>query len=162
MSSIKIYPSLPSDLPFIHRLLSARWGSSRIVSRGVLYDAATLPAFIAKLGSEPVGLATYSIAGAQCQIVTLDSLAEGRGIGSALIEAVKAAAVEAGCRRLWLITTNDNLPALGFYQKRGLVITAIHRNALEISRRIKPEISLYGRDGIPLRDEIELEYCLTD
>ena len=127
-----------------------------------MYDAATLPAFIAKWEAEPVGLVTYSIQEAQCQIVTLDSLVKGRGIGTALTEAVKAAAMEAGCRRLWLITTNDNLPALGFYQKRGFVIAAIHRNALQVSRRIKPEIPLFGKDGIPLRDEIEMEYLLSD
>jgi ribosomal protein S18 acetylase RimI-like enzyme len=67
---------------------------------------------------------------------------------------------EVGCKRLWLITTNDNLHALRFYQRRGMHIAAVHVNALEESRRIKPEIPLMGMDGIPLRDEIELEIML--
>ena len=81
---------------------------------------------------------------------------------SAEIEAVKEVACKAGCRRLWLITTNDNLNALRFYQKRGFALVAVHRNALEISRKFKPEIPLIGADGIPLRDEIELEMILSN
>ncbi len=52
--------------------------------------------------------------------------------------------------------------ALRFYQKRGFVLVAIHRDALDISRKLKPEIPLIGNDGIPLRDEIELEMILND
>ena len=94
------------------------------------------------------------------EVVTLDSLRPGRGIGTALIEAVKSAASAAGCRRLWLITTNDNLHALGFYQKRGFRLVAVHPGAVDAARRLKPEIPLNGNDGIPIRDEIELEIVL--
>ena len=94
------------------------------------------------------------------EIVSIDSTHPGRGVGTALIEAVKKEARRQGCRRLWLITTNDNLNALRFYQKRGFALVAVHRNAIEISRRLKPEIPLTGHDGIPLRDEIELETLL--
>jgi DNA-3-methyladenine glycosylase I len=89
--------------------------------------------------------------------VTLNSLREGIGIGTALLDAVREAARKSGCRRTWLITTNDNLHALRFYQKRGWRLTALHRNALDESRRLKPVIPEIGIDGIPLRDEIELE-----
>jgi len=157
---MKINPIQASDLPFIRQALNQSWGSPRVVSRGVLYDATTLPGFIAIHQNEPEGLITYSIVGAECQIVTLNSRQEGMGIGTALIEAVKTVAERAGCRRLWLITTNDNLAALRFYQKRGFMIAAVHINALENSRKLKPEIPLLGKDGIPLRDEIELEYLL--
>jgi Acetyltransferase (GNAT) family len=83
------------------------------------------------------------------------------GVGTALIEAAREVALQSGCKRLWLITTNDNLNALRFYQKRRFMLVAIHRNALEVSRRLKPGISLIGYDGIPLRDEIELEMLLA-
>ena len=73
---------------------------------------------------------------------------------------VRAAAVAAGCRRLWLITTNDNLPALRFYQRRGFVLAALHRDAIAASRRLKPQIPLLGLDNIPIRDELELEMAL--
>ena len=77
-----------------------------------------------------------------------------------LIDAVKEIAAAAGCKRIWLITTNDNTAALRFYQKYGLALVAVHRNAVEASRRLKPEIPLTGNDGIPIRDEIELEMVL--
>ena len=92
-----------------------------------------------------------TIAGDACEIVTLDSLIEGQGIGTTLIEAVKAAAEAAGCRRLWLVTTNDNLHTLGFYQKRGFRLVAVHPGAVDAERRLKPEIPLIGNDGIPIQ-----------
>ncbi len=68
-----------------------------------------------------------------------------------------------GCDSIevWLITTDANLHALRFYQRRGLVLAALHRNAVEAARRIKPEIPLIGNDGIPIRDELELELAFT-
>jgi ribosomal protein S18 acetylase RimI-like enzyme len=77
-----------------------------------------------------------------------------------LIEAVVGAARSAGCRRVWLITTNDNLTALAFYQKRGFVLTALHPNAIAESRKLKPEIPLVAENSIPIRDELELELWL--
>ena len=93
-------------------------------------------------------------------MVTFNSTVEGQGIGTALLEAVKLAAVEAGCNRLWVITTNDNWPALRYYQKRGFRLRAVYPDALDHSRKLKPEIPLFGLEGIPLRDEIELEMRL--
>ncbi|UCD57579.1 MAG: GNAT family N-acetyltransferase, partial [Candidatus Hydrogenedentota bacterium] len=106
------------------------------------------------------GLVTFRIEDDECEIVTIDSTAEGTGVGSALIGAVKDAAVSAQCKRLWLITTNDNTAALRFYQKRGFILVAVYPNALEQARRLKPELPFIGKDGIPLRDEIELEMRL--
>lgn len=107
-----------------------------------------------------MGLVTYRIDGSECEIVTLDSAIEGMGIGSGLISAVKSAAMSAKCHRIWLITTNDNTPALRFYQKIGFVLVAVYPKSIEQSRKLKPEIPMIGLDGIPLRDEIELEMPL--
>jgi GNAT superfamily N-acetyltransferase len=107
-------------------------------------------------GPDPIGLITYRVDGDQCEIMTLDSLEKCKGVGTALIDAVKTAAAESGCKRMWLITTNDNLNALKFYQKRGFVLSALYPDALSESRKLKPQIPLVGLDSIPLRDEIEL------
>ena len=131
-----------------------------MVTRGRVHHIDRLPGFVAIRGNERLGLATYLIEGSACQITSLDSLVEGMGVGTALIEAVAATAFAARCERLWLITTNDNTHALRFCQKRGFSLVAVHRNALEQSRKLKPEIPLVGIDGIPLRDEIELEKVL--
>jgi ribosomal protein S18 acetylase RimI-like enzyme len=157
---IDIRPVADTDREWARELLARWWGSQRIVTRGRVHDALALRGFIAWLDNERAGLATYEIIGDRCELITLNSTRERRGVGSALIDTVVAAARSVRCARLWLITTNDNLPALRFYQKRGFHLVAVHCDALEVSRRLKPEIPLMGMDGIPLRDEIELEMRL--
>lgn len=160
MSAFQVQELSEGHREWAASLLEEHWGSASVVSRGRIHDADVLPAFVATREEEPIGLVTYRIDGDECEITTLNSLVEGVGVGSALVAAVKGAAGSASCKRLWLITTNDNLPALRFYQKKGFSLVAVHRDALRESRRLKPEISLAGRDGIPLRDEIELEMIL--
>ena len=161
MKSFQIRPLQEDDRSWVGHLLT-EWFSTKIVTRGRIHNADQLPGFIAVHENKRVGLIIYCLEGDECEIITLNSLIEGMGIGSALVEAIRGIAVSAGCKRLWLITTNDNLSALRFYQKKGFVLVAVYRNALEQSRRLKPEIPLVGMDGIPLRDELELELLLTD
>ncbi len=161
MSDVEIRPLADSDRAWMVPFLEDHWGSTRVVSRGVLHDVLYYHGFVAVHGDDIVGLLTYHIAGGQCEIVSLNSVREDAGVGSALIAAVKKVAQAAGCARLWLITTNDNLRAIGFYQKRGFEMVALHRRALDESRRLKPQIPLIGQHGIPLRDEIEFEIQLA-
>ena len=135
------------------------WGEG-VVSRGRLLDATVLPGFVAEGEGEPAGLLTYRVDGGDCEVVTINAFPRGAGAGTALMEAVAVAARDAGCRRVWLITTNDNLRALRFYQRRGFRLAALHRDALARSRELKPSIPEVGLDGIPLRDELELELTL--
>jgi ribosomal protein S18 acetylase RimI-like enzyme len=142
------------------RLLISEWGGGEVVSHGQVHDVLKLPGYVALLGEEPAGLVTYHIRGSECELITLNSLEEGIGIGSALVKRVAAKAQDEGCRRLWLITTNDNTKALRFYQINGFRLAALRRGAIENSRKLKPLIPLIGIDGIPIRDEIELEMGL--
>jgi 5-(carboxyamino)imidazole ribonucleotide mutase len=157
MSTVHIRAKYDSDDQWVQRLLVERWGATSVVVHGTRFHPAELPGFVAVTGEERVGLVTYRSAGDQCEVVSLDSLRPSLGIGTALLEAVKEAATSAGCRRLWLITTNDNLVALRFYQKRGFRLVAVYPQAVDRARVLKPEIPLLSRDGIPLRDELELE-----
>ena len=136
------------------------WGSEKIVTRNTIHDATEVPGFIAEQDKKPAGIVLYHIKSKDCEIVLLASFVEKIGIGSALIDSVKRVAWLQGCRRIWLITTNDNTPALRFYQRRGFSLVAVYRNAIAGSRKLKPEIPLAGVDGIPIRDEIELELLL--
>ena len=97
-----------------------------------------------------------------CELLTLHAATRLSGIGSALVAVVVDTARAAACRRLWVVTTNDNVDALRFYQRRGFRISSVRPGAVDTSReRLKPEIPLVGNFGIPLRDEIELELDLT-
>lgn len=136
------------------------WRSTLLVSRGKVYNAETLPGFMALMAGEPVGLITYHIKKRNCEIITINSEVERKGIGSALIDAVKKKATSERCSRLWLITTNDNIEAIRFYQKTGFEFARLYRNAIEQSRKLKPSIPLTGKHGIPIRDEIEFEMML--
>jgi len=160
MKSFQVRPLNKGDRDWVASLLNEQWGSTRMVTRGRVHQVDELPGFVAMEDYKPVGLVTYRIEGDQCEITTLNSLVEKEGIGTALIDAVRDVANGARCKRLWLITTNDNTAALHFYQKRGFTLAALYPNALEKSRTLKPEIPLTGIDGIPLRDEIELELLL--
>ena len=144
----------------VTNFIQDQWGSTRVVSKGRVFDPSELEGFAAVADEKVVGLVTFRVERDECEVVTINSLRERTGIGSSLLNAVRDTAIKARCRRLWLITTNDNLSALRFYQKWGLRITAIYPNALERSRMLKPEIPLLGKEGIPIRDEIELEMIL--
>jgi ribosomal protein S18 acetylase RimI-like enzyme len=157
---IILRPLSSTDREWIDRAMVAEWGAPIVVVHATVYRPAELPGFAAEMEDEVAGLLTYHIEDEACEIVTLNSWREGLGVGTALIEAAQGIAVREKCRRLWLVTTNDNTPALRFYQKRGFVLAAVHLEAVAADRELKPEIPLTGLDGILIRDELELEIVL--
>jgi ribosomal protein S18 acetylase RimI-like enzyme len=148
------------DKPWVLSIVR-QWGDDFIVTRGrKVYPAEIEGLYATDTSGEKVGLVTFEITGEECEIVTLDAFKKFSGVGTALTKRVRDVAVGRGCRRLWLITTNDNLDAIRFYQRRGFVIAAVHANAIAESRKLKPTIKDIGMHGIPLRDEIEFEMML--
>jgi ribosomal protein S18 acetylase RimI-like enzyme len=160
----QVRPIAPTDLDFVREELSKHWGSAQIWSVGRRIQADELPGFVAELDAAPSGLATYEImpGGFQCELVTISSRVENCGIGAALLATVEAAATSAGCCRMFLSTTNDNLRALGFYQKRGWKLAHLYAGLIDEARKRKPVIPTIGMNGIPLRDEIVLEKWLVE
>lgn len=156
-----IRPVLPEDGEWIRQLMRERWMAEFVVVHGNVFHPHALSGFVAEEEGKKTGLITYLLEGGVCEIVTLDSLHPARGVGSALLEAVTAVALRSGCRAMRLTTTNDNLNALRFYQKRGFTLAALRPNAIENTRKVKPVPPL-GENGIPIRDEIELELILLD
>ena len=162
VSELRVRPLQTSNRNWVASFVKSHWGSETIVAKGRIIRPAELDGFAAFRRKDPVGLLTYRIEGIDCEIVTLDSTEERVGIGTALIDTVKKKAKAKGCKRLWLITTNDNLNALGFYQKRGFQIIAVRPNAVDEARKLKPQISSKAASGIPIRDELELELKLSE
>jgi GNAT superfamily N-acetyltransferase len=163
MNDSRIRAIQPADEQWIVHFTEEHWGASFVVAHGVVYHPGELPGFVAlDADGRPTGLVTYRIADKACEVVTLNSVQENHGVGTALLDAVRDVAAQARCSRIWLVTTNDNLRALGFYQKRGYRLVAVHRDALQRSRELKPSIPLVSPDGIPLRDEIEFEFPVGD
>lgn len=157
---ITVKPVAPSDTDWVLEIVRS-WGADFIVSRERKIFPAEIDGFYAVDESgHRVGLITCEIRDRQCEVVTLDAFTRFQGIGTRLLDTVAHDATLRGCQRLWLITTNDNLDAIRFYQRRGLNIADIHTNALRLSRQLKPSIPKIGQYGIPLRDEIEFEMIL--
>lgn len=160
MSGIAVRPLAEGDRSWLLRFLEERWGTLIAVGGGRVHQLEQLPGFVAVDGERRVGLLTYAMEGEDCEIVTIDAVEEGRGVGTALIDRLAEHARRSGCRRLHLITTNDNVRAIRFYQRRGFHLIAVRVNAVTESRRIKPSIPEVGMHGIPLRDELVLERLL--
>ena len=149
--TIDVTPLTPEDRQWLAGRAVELWGAEFIISRGVAHHIAELPGFIARIDGQRVGVATYRFGESDCELVSIDALQPHIGVGSALLATVKS--IAAG-RRLWLITTNDNLDAIRFYQRRGFVLTAVYPGAIEQSRTLKPQIPRVGNYGIPIRDEL--------
>lgn len=150
-----VRPYRESDRPWAESLLD-EFGGPLQARRGELIDVLALPGFTAERDARPIGLLTYRRANGECELAFIATLERQHGIGSALLDALCQEVAD--CERIWLVTTNDNLEALRFYQRRGFRLSGLRAGAVDESRRrLKPQISTVGDFGIPIRDEIELE-----
>ena len=145
-----------SDRPTVEWLTTQLWGAPEVAVHGGVFYPAALPGFIAERDGRIAGLVTFEVRADVLEIVTINALELYQGIGTLLIEAVRAEAKRLGCPRVTLTTTNDNMGALRFYQRRGFRIAAVRPGAVDRSRQRKPEIPRTGDFGIPLHDEIDL------
>jgi ribosomal protein S18 acetylase RimI-like enzyme len=159
--ALSIRPVEDSDRDWLGETLTQA-GHLRIVSRGRLTeDASKMAGFLAERAGTPVGYALVRIEHDELEVVALEALNRRQGIGTALLAAAVDEAQKAGCTRAWLITTNDNLDAVRFYQRRGWELVALHRDAVTAGRRLKPEIPEVGDYGLPIRHELEFELLLS-
>jgi GNAT superfamily N-acetyltransferase len=157
MTPCDIRPVLQTDRPTVEWLITELWGAPETVVHDTVFHPAVLPGLIAERDGRIVGLLTYNVTADVLEIVTLNALTRRTGIGSLLIDAVRAEAKRRRCREITLTTTNDNVDALRFYQRRGFHLTTIRPGAVDRARKErKPEIPLTGEYGIPLHDEIDL------
>ncbi len=140
--------------------LERGWGATSVARLGELVDAAPLPGFVAEEAGERVGLLTYCERDDGIEVVTIEALLPGRGIGRALMDALHAHATARQAARIWLITTNDNVRAFAFYQRWGMDLRRVIRHGVARSRLVKSSIPTVGAGGIPVRHELELELVL--
>ena len=131
-------------------------GIEIVAVHGSRLRPAELGGFIAEQSRRVVGLLTYQLAGGVLEIVTLNAIDRRAGIGTMLIEAAVAKARRFGPREIRLTTTNNNVDALRFYQRRGFRLAELRPGAVDEARERKPEIPRVGDYGIPLHDEIDL------
>ncbi len=155
-------PVNDADRAYVRAELSRHWLSTVIYSAGRRFEADRLPALVARVAGAAVGELTYHADERGLEVVTLSAAPGTRGVGTALMDAAEEACRARGVRRLFLTASNDNLAALRFYQRRGMRIVAVHRGAMDRYRELEKEIPRVGQNGIPLRDELELEIAVED
>ncbi len=150
------------DHEWVCELMRRRWGEDLVVSRGRLHTPSALSGFVAVADLiEPVGLLTYSLHDEQCEVVTIDSVRDGIGVGSMLMDAVVHLARDVRCRRVWLVSTNDNAHAHAWYRRRGFRLVDTRAGAITAARALKPSIPAVGRGGVAIIDELEFEYPIV-
>jgi GNAT superfamily N-acetyltransferase len=139
---VEIRQLAEKDRPWALEIETESWGTPVVARLGELVDPTVLPGFVACLDGQRVGLVTYAVRGDACEIVTIRSLREGVGVGRALLQAVREA-------------------ALAVYQRWGLDLVALHVHAVDDARRrLKPSIAERDANGIPIAHELELELRL--
>lgn len=156
--ALGIRPIEDDDHEDVHEFLVDHWGSHNIVSLGRVHDASRLPGFVAPSTiGDLSGLITLHLEGDSLEIVTMNSIHRGRGIGTSLMARAEHFARENGATRLWLVATNDNVDAMLFYQRRGFRMVKVHRDAVSEARKVKPQIPEIGESGVPILDLVEFE-----
>ncbi len=123
-----------------------------------MIDCIGLDGFVLIENNEIIGLGTYKFYENNiCEIVSLDSKRENMGIGTAILKDIENVAIANNCRKMRLVTSNDNLRAFQFYQKRKYRLSKIYSGAMDLVRQQKTNVPKIGDNGIPLLDEIEFQ-----
>ena len=153
------------DHDWARALIAAHQGGDHRVARlGELLDPLQQEGIVAELDGEPTGLLTVHEGDRGLEVLTLHSEREGIGAGTRLLETALRVAAASDARRLWLVTTNDNVQAIGWYLRRGMTVAAVHRGAVGVDRQaLKPGLPERNIDnGIAIRDLVELELDLAE
>ena len=159
---LSVRPLEPDDGDWVEDTLEAQWGSALVARKGELLDASHFPGHVAVADGNRVGLAVIAVRDSDYEILSLSSAVLGQGVGTALMQRCFEDARSKLCRRVWLTTTNNNIRAFGFYQRMGMNLCGLHRDAVATARQLKPSIALYDDDGIPIAHELEFELLLPD
>jgi ribosomal protein S18 acetylase RimI-like enzyme len=143
------------EMKRLARRVHSTWGET-VVRRGTAVDPTDGELLGAFVDDEIMGTATYVVRDDGCEIVTIEAYRQRHGVATALLDEIRTRARAAGCERLWLVTTNDNVPAIALYQRWGMDLVALRRDAVTAARRgPKPTIPETGYEGIPIRHELE-------
>ena len=157
---VVIRPLTTSDRRWVRASLVRNWTSTTVARRGELIEATDLPGYVAVLGGRRAGVVLVDVQDNDFEVVAISTSRRRQGVGRALMEECVAQARRRGCRRVWLMTTNNNISAIAFYQRFGMDLCALHRYAVRASRLLKPSIPLRDGSGVPIEHELEFEIPL--
>jgi len=144
--TMQIEPISAEDKKPILDVVRTFWGDETIIVHNEIFLVSELDGLKAVEEQNIIAVLHYRLLGEECEILTLASTKPGRGGGTALIAEVEKIARKNRCRLISLITTNDNLHTLGFYQRRGFHLAGLYPDQVTKSRLIKPSIPDIGKN----------------
>ncbi len=147
----------PEDAAVVEGIFRRHYGRRTVVAFGEPVNLDECPAIVAELKGEVAGALAYRLRPGALHVVALatDPLWQRSGVASQLLAEAEVLAARHGLERLAASASNDNLPALYFYQRHGLTITEVVPRALLPHAGSLPGGRGFG--GIPVRDEVRLE-----
>jgi ribosomal protein S18 acetylase RimI-like enzyme len=158
--AVVVRPLTAGDRGWVRATLLRNWSSTTVARRGELIEARDLAGYVALLGGRRTGLVLVDLRRGDLEVVAISTSTRRQGVGHALMKQCVDDAHECGCRRVWLITTNNNTTAIAFYQRVGMDLCAYYRHGVRTSRLLKPSIPLRDSSGVPIDHELEFELLL--
>ena len=147
----------PASRELIEAVWRERWGGC-VISPNAAYQPPDVQGMVLLTdGGELAAIATWAPTRVGAEITTLDAIIEGHDYDARLLHMLELFLTEQGVRCATIVTSNDNLRAFQLYARRGYRLVAIHRDAMEHVRKIKPSLPEIGEDGIPVCDMWEFE-----
>ena len=155
MPPVLVREATDDDRRAARELFNQDFGRTKIVAFGELMDIEEMPALVAVRHSTPSGALAYRLLGDALHVVALatDPMWQRSGVAAYLLAEAELLARRLKLSRLLVATTNDNLPALYFYQRHGYRLTELIPNS--VADHTHQEEA--GFAGIPVRDEVRLE-----
>jgi ribosomal protein S18 acetylase RimI-like enzyme len=150
--------TLDKERKKIREIVQRFWGEEEQLTFDRKFIVAELPTYLAKAGNIIIGFASYAEVNDAIIIVALGVLPQyqNAAVGKSLIERVEAEAKGLQKKKLLVSTSNDELPALAFYQSLGFQIYEVKPNVIAQ----KHGKILKGIGGLPVRDELRLQKLL--
>ncbi|WP_353186792.1 GNAT family N-acetyltransferase [Bosea sp. (in: a-proteobacteria)] len=150
-----------TDKSELLKIMLTAWGSHSMMIGLHVYDVAEIDALgLYEPDGRTAALASWTRRDDTAYLCALHSLRPGEGVAIRMLDAVIAAARAAGATRLKAMLTNDNMPGLVFYQRRGFRLSGLYLEAIDAYRSVVPTIIETGYKDIPIHDAIELEIAL--
>jgi len=142
----------------IGKFVKQFWGEEEQLTFDRKFIVTQLPAYVAKTEHNVIGFISFAETDNAIIIVALGILPkyQNAGVGKSLIQKVEAEAKKLGKIKLLVSTSNDDLPALAFYQHLGFQIYEVKPNVIAE----KHGSVLKGIGGLPVRDELRLQKLL--
>ncbi|KAF0229555.1 MAG: hypothetical protein FD175_1893 [Beijerinckiaceae bacterium] len=149
------------DKSEIAAFMVGTWGSTRMMVAMQVYDVMAIEATgLYDAENKLVAFASWALRDKTAYLCALHALVEGKSYARHLLAALMPVLKDKGARTIRAMITNDNMPALTFYQKNGFRFATLYVGGVDAYRPTMPGMRTHGYQDIPIRDALELEMIL--